>query len=144
MHGVCGIIDEDDKDSDKTGKPLTEFNASDYIVDAIEILGLSLSEAENITMTQFIKLAKSKMKLHQQRTGKDEPSDSQKKLDEDEAFAFYNSVVDKVNEVGLSQVKENKSKIGGKTDKKSQLTSISAKDTFYKIKAREAGIKPGE
>lgn len=62
IHGVCGKIDETEVDSDKTGSPLLEFDPHMYISDCMEFLGMTLREAEEITMTQFVKLVRAKNK----------------------------------------------------------------------------------
>lgn len=54
-HGISGA-----SDSEEAGEPIEEFNADQLIMIAVEHLGLSLSEAESLTMTQFCLLASAK------------------------------------------------------------------------------------
>lgn len=60
LHGVIGSVESNDRDKDKKGEPLHEFNIHNYLVDAVEFLGVTMEYAENMTMTQFVKLVKAK------------------------------------------------------------------------------------
>lgn len=92
-HGVCGIIESDDPDKEKTGEPLKRFDAHSYIVDAIDYLGVSLSEAEEMTMTQFVHLVKAKNKNAESRKtdedGNPVKTEETQKDQEQDALALY-------------------------------------------------------
>lgn len=63
MHGICGSRDQiDDAVERGKAKAITEFNAYDYVMVAIESLGMSQTEAWNLTMTSFSKYMDSKIK----------------------------------------------------------------------------------
>lgn len=99
-HGVCGIVDdnkEDDKE-EKKPKPMTEFDAHKFIVDAMDILSLSLSEAENLTMTQFGKLINAKLSSIKSRDEKEVNNSPEEKEDLEAALYWHEQRVAKINE----------------------------------------------
>lgn len=100
-HGVCGVIEIEDKDSEKKGDPLTEFDAHKYIMDAVEFLGVSLEKAEEMTMTQFVLLAKAKsdsaISRQKDENGNPVKTEEQKAQENDDALAWYYSKVNQVN-----------------------------------------------
>lgn len=105
-HGVVGVVDHDDDDSDKTGETLEEFDAHSFIVDATEYLGMTLSEAEQLTMTQFVFLVKAKNKNYEKRAKEmsEKPKhDKASEKDIKEAMEFYNEKVKKINEANMSK-----------------------------------------
>lgn len=55
MHGVCGESDTIDKSE---AKPVTEFNASEFVAAARRVLEVSIDEAKNMTMTELLMLCK--------------------------------------------------------------------------------------
>lgn len=102
MHGVCGVIDADDDHKDLKGEPLKSFNANAYIMDSVEFLGLSLTEAEGITMSHFVHLAKAKSDSAKSRKSEidsqvKEPGKVSKK-EEDDAMKWFESIESKMND----------------------------------------------
>lgn len=68
QHGMCGSDDQLDE-SDKAGdsSPVTEFDPYTYIVMAMDVLSISMEQAENLTMTKFIKLVNAKLQLRRKK-----------------------------------------------------------------------------
>ncbi len=58
-HGMCGTDAQVENTSDAS--PLTEFDPYQFISVAMEILGISLEQAEALTMTKFIRMADAKI-----------------------------------------------------------------------------------
>lgn len=56
-HGVMGDVEPD---PGRTGEALKEFKAADYVAAAIAHLGMSESDAWNMTMTSFIQVMRAK------------------------------------------------------------------------------------
>ena len=54
-HGICGP-----QDDDQDGEPIDEFESDRFIMMAVEHLGLSLSESQALTRTQFVSLIAAK------------------------------------------------------------------------------------
>lgn len=71
-HGVCGQIDSDDEEPE--GEPLKEFDAYNYMELARTHLGLSLDDASNMTMTEFVRMMQIKFppKRNENRVSKKE------------------------------------------------------------------------
>ncbi len=110
LHGVVGFIEDDDEDKEKVGEPLTEFDTHQYIISAVDNLGLSLTEANNITMTQYVRLVKAKNKniLSQQKSSnydniktEDIPDDVRKEQENDAMALYYEKLeaINKANEL---------------------------------------------
>lgn len=111
-HGVCGMIDDDnDTNEGKKAKPMTEFDAHLFIVDAMEILSVSLKEAENMSMTQFGKLASAKLTNSKRREYIEKNGMSKEESEDDleDVMGWYHDKVAKINEVNeQNKLAENK------------------------------------
>ena len=60
IHGVCGKVKKTDDDDNSKGKPIKEFDAYEFMEMARVHLGMSRGEAENLTMTEFIRMMRAK------------------------------------------------------------------------------------
>lgn len=60
IHGVCGKVKKTDKDESGDSKPIKEFDAYEFMELSRVHLGVSRVEAENLTMTEFIRMMKAK------------------------------------------------------------------------------------
>ena len=98
-HGVVGVIDHNDEEKNQSkGDPITEFDPNEFIMQAVELLGFSVSEAEKLTMTHYVYLARAKVKNIENRKNYDEKGPINKEKDHEEAMKFYREKVEKVNE----------------------------------------------
>lgn len=88
-HGVCGMIEKDDDNKDQTGNPMVEFDAFQYITIAMEFLGISINEAENLTMTQFLKLVRAKNKTAEMRKNGGQQVVTVKEAENDALQEYY-------------------------------------------------------
>lgn len=72
-HGICGAV-EQDEDDEPTGEPIKEFDAYHYMELARTHLGLSLDDASNMTMTEFVRMMQIKFppKRNENRVSKKE------------------------------------------------------------------------
>lgn len=67
-HGVCGSNKQiEESREDDNVEPVREFNAYDYVVKAVETLGMTYTEAWGLTMTKYVNLMRSKIKGMEQR-----------------------------------------------------------------------------
>lgn len=60
IHGICGKVDNKEKES---GEPLDSFDPYEYIETARVCLDIPLSEASDMTMTEFVRMMKMKIKI---------------------------------------------------------------------------------
>ena len=74
IHGVCGKVEQDDNEKD--GEPLKEFDAYAFMEMSRVHLGMSREEAQNLTMTEFIRMMRAKFP---EQKDKDKPSRSEEK-----------------------------------------------------------------
>ena len=90
-HGICGSNKQikDNKESG-SGEFLKEFNTSEYVLTAVELMGLSMTEAENLTMTKFIGLVGAKISNMGGKEKTANGGDVATKEQQEEAFAAFN------------------------------------------------------
>lgn len=103
LHGIIGDVDTDDKDKERTGDPLTEFNVHSYLVDAVEFLGVDMDYAEQMTMTQFVKLVKAK---NENMASRDPNNTANKQKDMQKAEEWYNEKAKKLNKNKPKEIKD--------------------------------------
>lgn len=67
QYGICGS-DEQLSTMQKTeGSGMEEFNPAEYIISATDYLGVSIDEAEKLTMAKFIRLSNAKSEMEKRR-----------------------------------------------------------------------------
>jgi hypothetical protein len=73
-HGISGTSEQVEENNEGKPQPVTEFDAYTHIINAMEHFGMSVEEAENLTMTKYVRLVSAKIKAHNQSKARKEPS----------------------------------------------------------------------
>lgn len=82
-HGIIGVIPKKTYPKKKSDEYVSAFRASDYVAAAVAHLGMSESEAWNMTMTSFAGLMRSKFGEPEHKTpALEDYDDAMKKLEE--------------------------------------------------------------
>jgi len=84
-HGIVGVHNDSKKNS--KAEPITEFNASKYMQLARKILGCTISEAAQMTMTEFVMLADAEIEIEKESNGEELPEIGLEK--QQSAFAAF-------------------------------------------------------